>query len=231
MPKYLHSVPTPIHPWHPNIPWQLLMAPDVPYTPRSPQCLLYHLYPSWPLSTYTSCQPPIHPWHPYTPDTSLMAPDAPWHPYELPMPPYATYILSGPGVPTLPASPPIHPKIPWWPFNTPDTPYTLVFYHVTLQLTIFMSMCSLQYTICSCQEYICSTVKLSQFLQYLPKHELQSSSCFTILKGQQSGLDMEIWLTPIRTSTYKRPFTQEGNYLVSHCEHIYVYILANKAFI
>ena len=45
-------------------------------------------------------------------------------------------------------------------------------------------------------------MKLSQFLQYLPKHALQSSSCFTTLKDQQSGLDME------------RPFTQEGNYLV-----------------
>ena len=78
-------------------------------------------------------------------------------------------------------------------------------------------MCSLQYTICSCHEYIYSTVKLSQFLQYLPKHALQSSSCFTILKDQQSGLDMEIWLTPIRTSTYERPFTQEGNYLVVLC--------------
>ena len=33
-------------------------------------------------------------------------------------------------------------------------------------------------------------------------------------KGQQSGLDMERWLTPQRNSTYKRPFTWEGNYLV-----------------
>ena len=77
-----------------------------------------------------------------------------------------------------------------------------------------MSACSLQYTVCSCEEYICSTVKLSQFLQYLTKHAFQSSSCLTILKDQQSGLDMEIWLTPIRTSTYERPFTQKGNYLV-----------------
>ena len=78
-------------------------------------------------------------------------------------------------------------------------------------------MCSWQYTVCGCQEYICSTVKLSQFLKYLPKHALQSSSCFTILKDQQCGLDMEIWFTPIRNSTYKRPFTQEGNYLVIYC--------------
>ena len=34
------------------------------------------------------------------------------------------------------------------------------------------------------------------------------------MKDQQSGLDMERWLTPQGTSTYERPFTQEGNYLV-----------------
>ena len=28
---------------------------------------------------------------------------------------------------------------------------------------------------------------------------------------------MERWLTPWRTSTYKRPFTWEGNYLVELC--------------
>ena len=43
---------------------------------------------------------------------------------------------------------------------------------ITLQLTIFMSMSSLQYTILRCQEYIFSAMKLSQFLQYLLKHEL-----------------------------------------------------------
>ena len=43
---------------------------------------------------------------------------------------------------------------------------------ITLQMTIFRSMSSLQYTICRCQGYICSAVKLSQFLQYLPKYAL-----------------------------------------------------------
>ena len=85
---------------------------------------------------------------------------------------------------------------------------------VTLQLTICSSMSSLQYTICRCQGYIISNVKLCQFLQYLPKYALCSSSRFTTLKDQQSGLDMERWLTPWRTSTYERPFTREVNYLV-----------------
>ena len=37
------------------------------------------------------------------------------------------------------------------------------------------------------------------------------------LKDKKSGIDMERWLTPWRTSTYERPFTQEGNYLVCTC--------------
>ena len=131
------------------------------------------------------------------------------------MPPYATipnvaleYLHS------LPA-PQYTPTLPDGPSTPPENPYTPSFLSVTLQWTIFTSMYSLQYTICSCQEYICSTVKLSQFLQYLPRHALLSSSCFTILKDQQSGLDMEIWLTPVRTSTCERPFTWEGNYVVA----------------
>ena len=39
------------------------------------------------------------------------------------------------------------------------------------------------------------------------------------MKDQQRGVDMERWLTPQRTSTYERPFTQEGNYLVFNCCH------------
>ena len=62
---------------------------------------------------------------------------------------------------------------------------------ISLQLAIFKSTSSLQYTNFSCQEYVFSSVKLSQFLQYLPKYALQSSSCFTTLKDQQSGLDIE----------------------------------------
>ena len=57
-----------------------------------------------------------------------------------------------------------------------------------------------------------SSVKLSQFLQYLSKYALVSSSCFTTL-------NKEVWTwkddwPPWRTSTYERPFTREGNYLV-----------------
>ena len=51
-----------------------------------------------------------------------------------------------------------------------------------LQQTIFRSMCSLQYTILSCQEYVYSGKMIDP---------------------------------PLRTSTYERPFTQEGNYLVT----------------
>ena len=46
-------------------------------------------------------------------------------------------------------------------------------YVVTLQLTIFLTTSTSQYTIFS---YIFSALKLKQFLQYLPKHKLKSSS-------------------------------------------------------
>ena len=58
---------------------------------------------------------------------------------------------------------------------------------VTVHLTIFMTTSTSQYTILS---YMFGGLKLRQFLQYLPKHALESSSCFTTLKDWQSGLDM-----------------------------------------
>ena len=87
----------------------------------------------------------------------------------------------------------------------------------SFQLTVFTSTSSLQYTIFSFQEYVFSSVKLSHCLQYLTKYSLLSSSCFTTLN--KSGLYMERWLTPWRTSKYERPFTWEGNYLVFTVEH------------
>ena len=36
---------------------------------------------------------------------------------------------------------------------------------------------------------------------------------------EQRSLDMERWLTPWRTSTYERPFTQVVNYLVAILDH------------
>ena len=53
-----------------------------------------------------------------------------------------------------------------------------------------------KYTICMCQGYICSTVKLCQFLQFLPKCALYSSSSFTTMKNQLRGVDMERLFTP-----------------------------------
>ena len=52
-------------------------------------------------------------------------------------------------------------------------------------------------------------VEMTKFKSYLSSyHPMQKAS------NWKSGLDMERWLTPWRTSTHKRPFTQEGNYLV-----------------
>ena len=76
-------------------------------------------------------------------------------------------------------------------------------------------MYTLQYTVFKCQEYILSAVKLSQFLQYLPKHALKSS-----IASQHGKTNKVVWTwkddwRPWRTSTYERPFTWEGNYLVA----------------
>ena len=62
----------PMHPWHPLHTWQISQQPLILPTPlgasNAPWC---HLYPCWPLNTYTPCQPQCtpdtpHPWHPYT---------------------------------------------------------------------------------------------------------------------------------------------------------------------
>ena len=107
------------------------MPPDIPTPQCSPWC---HLYPCWPLSTYTPCQPPMHPFHPYTPWWPN-APNAPWHPLGAPSAPNTP---AGPWAPPHPASPntPWHLDTPWWtpmplaplqslePLNVPDAAYT-----------------------------------------------------------------------------------------------------------
>ena len=71
---------TPNAPLTPPTPLDTLMPPMAPWHPRSTQCPLCHLYPFWPLSTYTPCQPPIQPDTSCTPDTPLMPPDTPTPP-------------------------------------------------------------------------------------------------------------------------------------------------------
>ena len=70
-PKYLDSLPVPIHPWPPKTaPYTLGVpnAPDAPYTPSGPEYLQF-----LPVHQYTSdtpctpCQPYNGPQHPYTP--------------------------------------------------------------------------------------------------------------------------------------------------------------------
>ena len=162
----LHPCQLPDAPTPPDAP---LMSPAPlpvevlwPCTGSNVVSLQVHLLPQCPLTPLT---PPDGPWCPLYPLTSL------WFPTPL------TSCWSP--EPLLPL-PPLHPLIPPNPL--------LVFYCHHFQLTIFMSMSNLQYTICSCQEYVFSSVKLSQLLQYLPKHAFQNSSCFTTLKHQQNWL-------------------------------------------
>ena len=198
---------TPTLPVSLQSPLYLLPAPDVPYTLISccPWCPLHPCwppmppdtpYPHWPSELLTPASPQWTPDTPYTHASPLTPLLVPWHPLM-----------------TLHPAGPLTPLTPCWPLSllqpllAPKHPYYQN-----------RNLWSVQYTVCSCQEFVCSTVKLSQFLQYLPKHALQSSSCFMILKDQQSGLDKEIWLAPVRSSTYKRPFAQKGNYLVFKIE-------------
>ena len=59
-------------------------------------------------------------------------------------------------------------------------------------------------------------VHMTKFQSYVSSyHPMQKAS------NWKGGLDMEKWLTPWMTSTYKRPFTPEGSYLVSTVLHMF----------
>ena len=194
--------------------WDPGLGPNVVGLPvhLPPQCT-----PNTPNKPPISLPAPIHPDTPTPPDGPKMALMPPT-PQEFPMPPDAPY---------TPCKPPMHPwhlYTHWWPSDTHNTPtslstplcplmpqYPLWFSIViTFPLTLFMSMSSLQYAILRCQEYIFSAVKLSQFLQYLPKHALKNFSCFTTLKDQQSGLDMKGWLTILENFYIWKTFYLKG---------------------
>ena len=149
---------------------------------------------------------------PYTPDGSPMPP---WHPYTL-------RSAQCPLIPPIPLLAPEHLHSLPDPQCTLDTPYTpdgpLTPSDITLQLTIFMSMSSLQYTILRCQEYICSAVKLSNFCNI---SQNMYSKVPVALQHWKTNKVVWTWKDdwpPWRTSTYERPFTWEGNYLVFKLE-------------
>ena len=54
----------------------------------------------------------------------------------------------------------------------------------------------------------------NNYCSFSPKYAIWSSRSCTTLKDQQSGLDMERWLTPGEILLTKDLFTWEGNYLV-----------------
>ena len=70
----------------------------------------------------------------------------------------------------------------------------LVCYCCQFAMTIFTSTSSVQYTI-----FI--SLKLSQYLQYLPKYSLQSSSCFKTLKTKKVVWTWKDRLIPWRTQS------------------------------
>ena len=197
-PKHLHSLPA------------LQCTPDTPYTPDSPltppilQCLWCCLYPCWPLRTYTHCQPCNAPLTPPTP------PD-------------------GPNTPT-PAT--ISPMPPWYPDS-----------HGGFQLSSLCNWSSswvhLVYNIPSCFQLssLCNWLSLWVHPVYnIPSWGVKSTSAVLWSSANFCNISQNMhskapvasqhWKTnkvvwtwkddwpPWRTSTYKRPFTQEGNYPV-----------------
>ena len=97
---------------------------------------------------------------------------------------------------------------------------------ITLQLTVSMQLkCSFSIVIIfNCCHFatdnphtvktliVSLLVQIMKFKSYLSSyHPMQKAS------NWKSGLDMERWLTPWRTSTHERPFTWKGNYLDNIC--------------
>ena len=113
---------TPLHPW--QAPNSSLIAPNTPTPLGAPNVPLYQLYPLWPLSTYTPCQPPMHPWHTYTPwkapNSFLIAPNTPTPPRSPnalipPIPLLAPEYLHSMPAPNAPLT----PLTPWQLPNSP----------------------------------------------------------------------------------------------------------------
>ena len=125
-PPYTPYAPIPLLDWVPRIPASPQCTPDTlpapmhpvtPTPPRSPWC---HLYPCWPLSTYTPCQPQCTPGTLYTH----------WRPHT----PWCHLYFCWSWVPMLPTSHPCTPNTPDSlsiplippPLGTPDATYTLL---------------------------------------------------------------------------------------------------------
>ena len=97
---------------------------------------------------------------------------------------------------------------------------------ITLHLTVYMQLkCSFSiFIMLNCCHFATDcphavkTVVVSLFVQMTKfKSYLSSYQPMQKASNWKSGLDMEGWLTPWSTSTHKRPFIQEGNYLVVLC--------------
>ena len=206
-PEYLHSLPAPQYTWCP------LHPPDAPYGPTP----LHHRRPQMlPYATYTHSSP----WVPTLPASPQYTP-TPLHPLMLPMPPNS---------PWHPLEVPLMPPIPLLVFNCCHfaTDHLcafkmLIFYHCHLQLLLLCNWPSSWvhpvYKIPSLGVKNTSSVlwrsanfcSISQIMHY--KDPVASQHWKTNKVVWTWKDDWPSW----RTSTYKRPFTQEGNYLVELC--------------
>ena len=203
-PLILHSLPAPIHPDTPCYPLNLLMTPNTPTPLRRPQCPLMLPISLLTLSTYTPCQPPKHTWHPLMP---LMAPNT----------------LTPPRRPQYPLMPPIPLLVVNCHHFATDHLHTvkmLIFYH-HFQLSPLCNWPSSQvhpvYKIQSLgvkntswvlwsSANFCSISKNIHYKDPVTSQHWETNKVVWTWKD-----DWPSW----RTSTYERPFTWEGNYLVT----------------
>ena len=208
-PEYLHSLPAPILPLHP------LMAPIATTPLGYPNAPFCYLYPFWPLSTYTPWQPPIHPWH-------SLHPWFPQCPHWVPTPPRS---------PQMPFMLPISLLVVNCHHFATDHLHTvkmLIFYCCHFQLSSLCKWPSSQ---------VCPVYKIPSLDVKNTSAVLWSSTNFCSISKNMHYKDpvaSQHWKTnrvvwtwkddwpPWRTSTYKRPFTWEGTYLVSFLSCIWL---------
>ena len=231
----------PAGPWAPILPaspqWTPYtpILPDRPLTPpRSPQCPLTSPICLLAPECLHSLPAPMHLWHPYTPDGPLNT-LTPLHPLGAPNAPWCYLYPCWPWAPTLLPVPQCTPDMPYTPERPPDAPALPSF-----ELSLLCNWPSL----CIHPVYnIASFFQLSLLCNWLsswlcPVYNIPFWGTFSVLWSSANFCNISQTYTlklqllhntkrptkwsgyvkmidpPWRTSTYKRPFTQEGNYLV-----------------
>ena len=224
-----------MHPTPPT-PWWTPLTPS-----RSPQCPLMLPIPCWPLGTYTPYQPqctPDTPWWPPMPLHPLGAPNAPI----LLLDPEHLHSLPAPMQPGHLLHPLMVPNASYHPTNAPHCSDThagfqlsstdhlhhyvqFTIYHLVYNCHHFTTDCLHEYFQFTIYHLEVSRVHL-QCCEAQPISAVSPKTCTLKLQFLCNTERPTNWSghgkmidPPWRTSTYKRPFIWEGNYLVFNCCH------------